>query len=93
MIQRAFPYAPPAEAMAAITPPNSDIVEMKPFHVTGTNIAERAERGMEEKAQKLKDEAFKFKEGGTIKRFGDRAELQLKYNPLHKGWDIFDIHF
>ena len=68
-----------------------DVVEMKPFHVTGNR--DGVEQAMGEKERKLKDEAFNFKDGGTLMRIGDRTELKLKYVPLHKGWDILDIHF
>lgn len=92
VIKLAFPYAPPApstEAAAGAAAPDSDVVEMKPFHVTGT--LEGADRAMGEKERKVKDEAFTFKDGGTIMKLGNRIELKFKYNPLHKGWDILDI--
>ena len=92
MIRQAFPYAPPAPlagGIASAMPSDRDVVEMKPFHVTGT--FEGVDRTIGEKAQKAKDEAFNFKDGGTIMKLGDRTELKFKYNPLHKGWDILNI--
>ncbi len=64
-------------------------MEMKPFQVSGT--FERADRALEEKERKINQEAFTFKDGGTIMKVGDRLELKFKYSPLHKGWDLINL--
>jgi len=63
---------------------------MKPFHVTGTVDAKSVDRAMAGKELKLKEAAFNFKEGGTIMKIGP-AELKLKYDSQHKGWDILKL--
>lgn len=91
-LRRAFPYVPPApstEAVAGAAVPKGDVVEMKPFQVSGT--FERADRALEEKERKINQEAFTFKDGGTIMKVGDRLELKFKYSPLHKGWDLINL--
>jgi hypothetical protein len=91
-LRRPFPYVPPVpptEAIAGAAVPKGEVVEMKPFQVSGT--FERTDRALDEKERKIKQEAFTFKDGGTIMKVGDRLELKFKYSPLHKGWDLINL--
>lgn len=63
---------------------------MKPFHVTGAFGVKGVDRAMADKELKLKEAAFNFKDGGTIMKIGP-AELKLKYDSQHKGWDILKM--
>lgn len=91
-IQRSFPYAPSPESAADTTQADDalPVVDMKPFHVATSRIVDRAAKGMEERRQQEREKAFNAKDGGRFGKIGP-AEIGLKYNLQHKGWDILSI--
>jgi hypothetical protein len=91
-IRHSFPYVPSVEPVAdePKVDPTLPVIEMKPFHVATGRIVERVTKGMEERRQKELEKAFNVKDGGRFGKIGP-AEIGLKFDPKHKGWDILSI--
>ena len=91
-IRRSFPFAPSAASAAETAQADEGlpVVDLKPFHVATSRIVERAAKGMEERREQEREKAFNAKDGGRFGKIGP-AEIGLKFDPKHKGWDILSI--
>lgn len=96
-------YDPPAKtdspsttaAAPELGPDGEPIVRMDPFVVTDDQEERKYKRVVEDMRQdkaRIDLDAFTWKEGGTLVKTG-RAEVKLKYNPEHKGFDLLNLKF
>jgi hypothetical protein len=91
-IRHSFPYVASAEATAdaAQADETLPVIDMKPFHVATSRITDRVTKGLEERRQQELEKRFSLKNGGRFGKIGP-AEIELKFDPKHKGWDLLNI--
>ncbi|HUL54161.1 MAG TPA: hypothetical protein VLT83_12195 [Opitutaceae bacterium] len=92
-LRQQYRYAPPVAA-ANPAPPTSedDVVAMAPFKVFGGYRA--VGQAIEEARARTKNDAFTPLNGGTILKKEHKhvlTEVKLKFDPLHKGFDILSF--